>query len=120
MSDVTVTVNRRTYQIACDEGQEERLHDLAQLVDNRVEELATANDQIGDQRLLVMASLLLADEVEDMRQNLQDTKKKLDELAAVAMTENQLAGVIEEMAAKIEALDSQIEKDRGPVGRFHR
>jgi len=111
MSDVTVTINRRSYQIACDDGQEDHLRGLAKLVDKRVEELVTAMGQIGDQRLLVMASLLLADEVQDVRQNLEDTRDKLDVLSAGDIVERRAAGAIEEMAAKIEAMAGQIEKD---------
>lgn len=111
MSDVTVTINRRSYQIACDDGQEEHLRSLAHIVDKRVDELVTAMGQIGDQRLLVMASLLLADEVQDVRQNLQNAQDTIDKTATGDIAERQAATAIEEMAAKIEALAGAIEKD---------
>jgi cell division protein ZapA len=49
--------------MACDEGQEEHLQQLAQHLDARMGELAENVGHIGDMRLLVMASLLVADEL---------------------------------------------------------
>ena len=66
MSQITVMVNGRKYDIACDDGQEAHLTRLAQYVDRRVDELIAAVGQVGDARLLVMASLLVADELSEV------------------------------------------------------
>ena len=66
MAQVTVTINGRKYEIACDDGQEAHLTRLSQYVDKRVEELVSAVGQIGDARLLVMVSLLVADELSEV------------------------------------------------------
>ena len=58
MSDVTVTINRRAYRVACEDGQENHLRGLARLVEERVDELVGSMGQVGDQRLLLMASLV--------------------------------------------------------------
>ena len=42
MPQVDVSINGRRYQIACDEGQEEHLSQLAEYVDQRVQELVGA------------------------------------------------------------------------------
>ena len=52
MAQVSITINGRGYQIACDDGQEEHLRRLASYVDRRVAELVAAMGQIGDQRLI--------------------------------------------------------------------
>ena len=75
MAQVTVSLNGRRYDIACDDGQEEHLTRLASYVDKRVTELVASVGQVGEARLLVMASLLVADE-------LADTYAKLDALRA--------------------------------------
>jgi cell division protein ZapA len=62
---VTVTINGRHYQIACDDGQESHLVRLSEYVNKRVAQLVTAVGQAGDAQLLVMASLLVADELMD-------------------------------------------------------
>ncbi len=61
MPQVDVNINGRRYQIACDEGQEEHLSQLAEYVDKRVQELGGAVGQVGDARLVVMTGLLVAD-----------------------------------------------------------
>ena len=65
MSQIDVTVNGRSYSIACDDGQEDHLRDLAAYVDKRVQELVATLGQVGDLKLLVMASLLIADELSE-------------------------------------------------------
>ena len=59
MPQVTVQINGRGYQIACDEGQEAHLARLGNYIDNRIQELVAAVGQIGDVRLLVMVSIPL-------------------------------------------------------------
>ena len=73
MAQVGVTINGRKYQIACDDGQEAHLSRLAAYVDQRVGELIAAVGQVGDARLLVMASLLIADELSDAYSQLEET-----------------------------------------------
>jgi len=66
MPQLAITVNGRSYQIACEEGQEQHLSELGAYVDKRVKDLVASVGQIGDTRLLVMASLLIADELSDL------------------------------------------------------
>lgn len=60
---VRVTVNGRSYKIGCDAGEEERILDLAQYLDGRVADLAGRVGQVGDERLLLMTALVLADDL---------------------------------------------------------
>ncbi len=62
---VNVMVNSRAYTIACDDGEEDHLKQLSGYVDGKVRELMESVGQVGDARLLLMAALLLADEVFD-------------------------------------------------------
>src|SRR6201996_4740447 len=59
---VNVMVNSRAYTIACDDGEEEHLRELATHVDAKVKELLGSVGQGGESRLLLMAALLIADE----------------------------------------------------------
>jgi len=107
MAQVTVTINGRSYQIACDEGQEDRLRQLAGYVDKRVSELTAASGQAGDTRLLVMASLLIADELADAKAALAEARQPRalapDAETAVAQGIEALAARIEDIAARLEA-----------------
>ncbi len=68
MAQVPITLNNRTYRLACNDGEEKRLAALAQDVKGRVEKLAREFGQPADERLLLMAAVLLADELWDLRE----------------------------------------------------
>jgi cell division protein ZapA len=70
MGQVTVTVNGRTYRLQCGAGEEQRLIELATHVGNCVDGLAAEFGAIDDERLLLMAALLVADELWDARARL--------------------------------------------------
>lgn len=65
MPEVDVVINGRGYRIACEAGQEARLGELARQVDDRIRGLVSTLGNVGDDRLLVMASLLIADDLAD-------------------------------------------------------
>ncbi len=65
MTDVALTINGRTYQLACDPGEEERLALLADEVQQRVAALVAEHGAVGDDRLLLMAAIQLADDLLD-------------------------------------------------------
>ena len=71
MRQVSVTLNGRTYRLACDDGDEGRLMELAAHVKARVEQLTMEFGQVGDDRLLLMSALLIADELWDTRRALE-------------------------------------------------
>ena len=62
---VNVMVNNRAYTIACDEGEEDHLKELAAHVDEKAREVLASVGQVGDTRMLLMAALLIADEHHD-------------------------------------------------------
>ena len=63
MALITLNVNGRGYEMACDDGQEEHLRKLGEYVDEKVQGLVESAGQAGEKRVLVMASLLIADEL---------------------------------------------------------
>lgn len=71
MGQVSVTLNSRSYRLACEDGEEERLVELATHVKERVDALTMEFGQVGDERLLLMAALLIADELWDTREALE-------------------------------------------------
>ncbi|MFQ5784257.1 MAG: cell division protein ZapA [Alphaproteobacteria bacterium] len=111
MAQVAVTINGRDYRISCDEGQEERLARLAKYVDERVQELMQGVGNVGDLRLLVMASLVISDklfdtssEVERLRAQVAQVKQSEtpDEEAALTSLVDAIARRIDDIAAQIE------------------
>ncbi len=70
MGQIAITLNGRTYRLQCGAGEEERLTELADIVRDKLEALVQQHGQAGDDRLLLMASLLLADELLETRARL--------------------------------------------------
>jgi cell division protein ZapA len=67
MAQLTVKINGYAYTIGCEDGQEQHLQDMAQDLDARVESAKAMGGATGEGRLLVIAALLMADELHDLR-----------------------------------------------------
>ncbi len=80
MSQVSVTINGRQFRMACEDGQEGHLMNLARELDNRINGLRTKFGEIGDTRLTVMAAITVADELSEAGQRINRLE---DELAAL-------------------------------------
>ncbi len=105
MPQVSVTINGRAYPVACDEGQEQRIRDLARIIDGKVGNFARQLGQAGEARLLVMAALVLADELAEANEALSHIGAQAPgpDGAAVALGIDQLAARIEAVAARLES-----------------
>jgi len=62
---VEITINKQTYKIACDEGQENHIKNLSLLINDEVEKLVSSLGQVGDARLLLMTCLIIADKLKE-------------------------------------------------------
>ena len=105
MAQVDVSVNGQSYRIACEDGQEDRLVDLAAMVDEKVMGLVNQIGQVGSNRLLVMAALIIADELVDLKneagssQELEDNTNQQDTVLA-----------LQEITKRIENIADQVEQ----------
>lgn len=72
MGQVAVNLNGRNYRFDCGDGEEPRLKELAAYVKNRFDSLAREFGNVGEDRLMLMAALLIADELWDARAALGD------------------------------------------------
>ncbi len=110
MAQVTVSINERKYTIACDDGQEAHLTRLGDYIDRRVGELVAAVGQIGDAKLLVMVSLLIADELSDAYSEMETMRSGGKGAAAAAETDQKLGSSLERLAQKIEDVAERLEQ----------
>ncbi len=99
MGQVSVPVNGRSYAITCDDGQEPRIRRLAQYVDAKVGEFVASVGQIGEARLLLLAALVIADELSDANDALERDRKR-----AETMTNGR-----DETAKKVEAIAARLQ-----------
>ena len=102
MAQVDVLINGKSYNVACDDGQEDHLLQLAGYVDQRIQDLVNSVGQVGDARLLVMASLLISDELSEIYA--KKTKNNNIESTSQLLMEQKLVKVINDLAQRIEEI----------------
>jgi cell division protein ZapA len=106
MAHVSVTIDGRKYRLACNEGEEARLESLAGVIDEKIGEMRAAFGEIGDQRLVIMAALTIADSLTDARDEAareRERAKAAEERAqAVALSLDELGSRLEALAARLE------------------
>ena len=76
MAHVTVMIGGRSYRLACNEGEEPHLEGLARQIDSKIAEIRTQVGEIGDQRLVVMAALTIADELFEARRVISELERR--------------------------------------------
>jgi cell division protein ZapA len=105
MATVNVQVNGNLYPVGCEDGQESHVHALAAQFDSQVQEVAKAVGRVGDLRLFLMAALMTADELSDLRARLAQAQSELARLQSdQARAEARAAQALDAAALRIEAL----------------
>lgn len=69
MADVTVSIGGRSYPLSCRDGDEARVAELAGELASKAEGLTRSLGPMSEARLLLMAGLMVADELHDLRQS---------------------------------------------------
>jgi cell division protein ZapA len=121
MAEVSVTLNGRQFRMACEDGQEEHLMDLARELDARIAGLRERFGEVGDTRLTVMAALTIADELGEMSARLKLLEEELAGLkdAHVAsadrtsITQSAIAAALSEAAERIESVTKKLNQTIG-------
>lgn len=105
MADVNVSINGRQFNIACDDGQEQRVVDLANFVDTRVRDIKAAGAGSNEQHLLVLASIVMADEMFELRDSASNNNRApLTGLQITEEDESQIVRAIDQMSGRIEKI----------------
>jgi cell division protein ZapA len=77
MAQVSLKINGYAYTVGCEDGQESHLRAMAGAVEERMTRIKALGTQSGESRLLVLAALLMADELHDMGAELADAQDRL-------------------------------------------
>ncbi len=123
MSQVTVTIDGKQYRMACDEGQEEHLIELAGRFDRYVLHLKDSFGEIGDQRLTVMAGIMVLDELSELQRRVRGLESEIatlrktrdDALTKANKNDEALTGALSGLAERMETLAARLAV-RGPNG----
>jgi cell division protein ZapA len=111
MNFVNVTIGGRQYRMACEVGQEMRLTQLASELEQLVDRLRGRFGEVGDQRLIVMAALTLADELFDLKQKVRGLEADVAEMQDARATYVERSKVTQDaVAAALNAASERIEK----------
>ena len=117
MSVVQLMINGHAYPVACDEGEEPRLRELGEYIDRRVQALSkSVGPTMGETRLMLMAALLIADELSESLGKIEDQEKELETLraehgnaaATIKDTEDALAEALESATEHLEGITQRI------------
>lgn len=122
MAQVTVTIDGKAYRMACEEGQEDHLTDLANRFDQYVSHLKSQFGEIGDLRLTVMAGIMVMDELSEVNRKMKSLQTEVDNLrqgrdAALAeqqKAEEALASVLSEVTLQIHGIAAKISGKAAP------
>lgn len=69
MAQVTITINKREYAIACENGEEIQILKLGRMLDEKAKALTSALGHINESQLLAMVGLLMADELMEYKKS---------------------------------------------------
>ena len=111
MPQVAVQINGKTYRMACDEGQEAHLLDLAQRFDRTIHQLKGSFGEIGDQRLTVMAGVMVTDELAALQHKVTGLESELAKLRSQSGDkdrEGQIAQALGTTAERIESISKKL------------
>lgn len=116
MAQVTVMIDGKAYRMACEEGQEGHLTDLAAQFDRYVAHLKSQFGEIGDLRLTVMSGIMVMDELTETQRRLKAVESDLENLkrnrdavlASSSRTEENVAVALEEISQRILAIASKV------------
>ena len=100
VAQISIRINEQDYKIACDDGQEKHLASLANYLDSKITELVNSVGQVGESRLLVMACLLITDELLELRKTNLESKTNINEIQPDGLSLVEF----EKLAARIERI----------------
>ena len=75
MSQVTIEIGGRSFDVVCQEGEESYLKTAAAMLDQEAQKLESSGARITESRMLLMAGLLLADRTAASEEKLSKSDK---------------------------------------------
>ncbi|KAA9008999.1 cell division protein ZapA [Histidinibacterium aquaticum] len=127
MPQVEITIGGRSFEVACQEGEEAYLRNAAQMLDLEASALSDQVGRLPESRMLLMAGLMLADKAAGLEERLREGDRALGEMRArldemqdrpppeperieVPVVPQEVTETLAELAARAEALADEIEE----------
>ncbi len=109
MAQVTIRINGYAYTVGCADGQESHLEAMAAEVEQRVEGIKASVGPSGESRLIVLAALMMADELHDLRREFAAMQKQLVRAEAGSTADARLARRLGKLAQRAEEIATGLE-----------
>src|ERR1700761_2092828 len=106
MPQVTLRINGYAYTLGCQEGEEAHLEAMGAEVSRRIDGVRLAAGPSGEARMLVMAALLMADDIFELRAKLQAAESAS---SPVANADPRLGRKLSRMARRAEEIAEGLE-----------
>lgn len=128
MPEMKIEIGGRSFEVACQEGEEHYLKAAARMMDEEAQVLTAQIGRIPEPRMLLMAGLMLADRTAGMQDRLKTLEQELATAAAelerlrnapvpaperveVPVVPRQVTDMLAEIAARAEALADEAAAD---------
>ena len=123
MPDMKITIGGRSFEVACQDGEEHFLEAAAAMLDAEAAVLTSQIANLTESRMLLMAGLMLADKTAGMEDNLRIAEAKLaraeeeleklrasPEQVEVPVIPDAVTDTLAEIAARAEAMAAAVEE----------
>ena len=99
MSKLAIKLYNKEYSVNCDPGEEERLKQLVQFIETKMQDVASRVGNTTEPRLLMLTCLHLADQLFDVHQNARN---------GLIQDENLILAAIEHLKQRVAVIASQV------------
>ena len=122
MPEVNVEIAGKKYRMACEEGEEPHLLELAADLNRRIDSFKGSFGEIGDARLTVMAAIAVTDELSDAERRIEELSVQIAEMTAASRTHSDkndalardFAERLTETARRVESIAGIIDETGSP------
>ena len=116
MTEVELLIGRRNFVIACEEDEEEKVKEAADLINTEAEEIQAQLGRLPESKMLLLSALMIADRVVDLEVetnslktsvgnlelSLKDFKEGEDENSVEKIKNLKMEGLVEKMLSNLE------------------
>jgi cell division protein ZapA len=103
MAQIVVVVNGRSFRMGCREGEEGRVQDLAAEIDAHVQRIKSGTKAVQDDRLFLMAAIMMADQLWDVREEMQRLQRLAGDLRAYHVIDGGAQAMQRDLSKALEA-----------------
>ena len=120
MANVNIKFNGKEFLLSCDDGQEEHLEELSNLLSKKFEELKSSLGNIGENKLLLITSIKIIDEYFETMKKVDNKKKELQLLKDKFLDLKKLVYEYkDEKESEIQTLVNEHENLKKEINKIH-